>query len=54
MIVVYGKADTQRGRRVRYPDGRGTDRADIVDMLTMDPEARRKVVRMLGEIQAAR
>jgi hypothetical protein len=34
-------------------DGHGDDWADIIDMLTMHPEARRKVVRMLGEIEAA-
>jgi hypothetical protein len=28
------------------------DWADIIDMLTMHPEERRKVVRLLGEIDA--
>jgi len=28
----------------------GDDWADIIDRLTMHPEARRKVVRMLGEM----
>jgi hypothetical protein len=35
-----------------YRDGRGDDWADIIDMLTMHPEARRRVVRLLGEIGA--
>jgi hypothetical protein len=37
---------------MRYRDGRGNDWADIIDMLMMHPEARRKVVRLLGEIGA--
>jgi hypothetical protein len=37
---------------LRYRDGHGDDWADIIDMLTMYPEARRKVVRLLGEIDA--
>ena len=38
---------------MRYRDERGDDWADIIDMLTMHPEARRKVVRLLGELEAA-
>jgi hypothetical protein len=30
----------------------GQDLAEIIDMLTMYPEARRQVVRLLGEIEA--
>jgi hypothetical protein len=37
---------------MRYRDQRGDDWADIIDMLTMDPETRRNVVRLLGEIAA--
>ena len=37
---------------LRYRDERGDDWADIIDMLTMHPEARRKVARLLGEIDA--
>ena len=37
---------------LRYRDTRGDDWADIIDMLTMWPDARRKVVRLLGETQA--
>jgi hypothetical protein len=33
-------------------DKNGQDWADIIDMLTMHPEARRRVVRLLGEIEA--
>ena len=37
---------------MRYRDGLGDDWADIIDMLTMHPEARRRVVRMLAKIDA--
>ena len=37
---------------MRYRDGRGDYWADIIDMLTMHPEGRRRVVRLLGEIDA--
>jgi hypothetical protein len=35
---------------LRYRDGRGNDWADIIDMLTLYPEARLRVARWLGEI----
>jgi hypothetical protein len=35
-----------------YRDQNGQDWADIIDMLTMHPEARRRVVRVLGELEA--
>jgi hypothetical protein len=35
---------------MRYRDQNGEDWADIVDFLTMWPEARRQVVRVLAEI----
>jgi hypothetical protein len=38
---------------MRYRDQNGQAWADIIDMLTMHPEARRRVVRVLGEIGAA-
>jgi hypothetical protein len=37
---------------LRYRDERGNDWADIIDFLTLHPEARRKVVRLLAEIEA--
>jgi hypothetical protein len=37
---------------LRYRDGHGDDWADIIDMLTMHPEERRQVVRVLGELDA--
>jgi len=38
---------------MRYRDQNGDDWADIIDMLTLHPEARRKLVRLLAEIEAA-
>jgi hypothetical protein len=38
---------------LRYRDERGDDWADIIDFLTMWPDARRQVVRLLGEIEAS-
>jgi hypothetical protein len=37
---------------LRYRDERGDGWADIIDLLTMHPEARRRVVRVLAEIDA--
>jgi hypothetical protein len=32
--------------------GRGDDWAEIIDLLTLHPDARREVVRLLGEMSA--
>ena len=45
--------DAISSRLMRYRDGRGGDWADISDMLTMHPEERRRVVRILGDIDAS-
>jgi hypothetical protein len=37
---------------MRYRNQNGQDWAHIIDFLTMHPEARRKVVRVLGELDA--
>ena len=52
-VLIHDLADRDAiaSRLLRYRDGRGDDWADIIDMLTMYPEARRKVVRVLGEIE---
>jgi hypothetical protein len=52
--LIRDQADREAiaSQLVRYRDGRGDDPADIIDMLTMHPEERRKVVRLLGEITA--
>jgi hypothetical protein len=38
---------------LRYRDERADDWADIIDFLTMYPDERRKVVRLLAEIDAS-
>jgi hypothetical protein len=38
---------------MRYRDRNGQDKADIIDFLILNPKARRRVVRLLGEIGAA-
>ena len=44
--------DAVSSQLLRYRDGHGDDWADIIDMLTMHPEERRRVARLLGEIEA--
>ena len=46
------RRDAFSSRLLRYRDERGDDWADIIDMLTLDPEERRRVVRLLAEIDA--
>ena len=38
---------------LRFRDEAGDEMADIIDMLTINPDEWRKVVRMLAEIDAA-
>jgi hypothetical protein len=45
--------DAIAAQLLRYHDGIGGDWADIIDVLTMHPKARRNVVRLLAEIDAA-
>ena len=53
-VLIHDQADRDAiaSQLLRYRDGHGDDWADIIDMLTMHPEARRKVVRLLAEIEA--
>jgi hypothetical protein len=37
---------------MRYRDQNGQGSADIIDLLTMYPDARRRVVRLLSELQS--
>jgi hypothetical protein len=37
---------------VRFGDANSDDRADVIDTLTMHPNTRRKVARLLAEIDA--
>jgi hypothetical protein len=51
-VLIQDQADRDAvaSQLLRYRDGHGDDWADIMDMLTMHPAARRRVVRMLGEM----
>jgi hypothetical protein len=52
-VLIHEQADRDviSSELLRYHDERGDDWADIIDMLTLDPEARRKIVRILGELE---
>jgi hypothetical protein len=54
-VLIRDQADRDAisSRLMRYRDQNGQDWADIIDFLTMHPEARRRVARLLGEIEAA-
>jgi len=47
-----GRPRRNRLPAARYRDERGDDWADIIDFLTMHPEERRQMARMLGELEA--
>jgi hypothetical protein len=51
-VLIRDQADRDAisSRLMRYRDQNGDDWADIIDLLTMHPEARRQVVRLLGEM----
>ena len=53
-VLIHDRADRAAiaSKLMRHRDERGDDWANIIDTLTMDPEARQKVVRLLGEIEA--
>jgi hypothetical protein len=42
------RRDATSSRLMRYRDQNGQDWADIIDLLTMDPGARRRVARILS------
>jgi hypothetical protein len=49
-VLIHDQAyrDAVSSRLLRYRDERGDGLADIIDMLTMHPDARRRVARLLG------
>ena len=53
-VLIRDQADRDAiaSQLLRYRDGHGDDWADIIDMLTMHPEERRRVARLLAEIDA--
>jgi len=52
LIRDQADRDTIASNLLRYRDRNRQDWADIIDMLTMHPKARQKVVRLLSEIEA--
>ena len=54
-VLIHDQADRDAiaSQLMRFRDGRGDEWADIIDMLTMHPETRRMLARMLAEIDAA-
>jgi hypothetical protein len=53
LIHDHADRDAVTSQLLRYRDGHSDDWADIIDMLTMRPEERRRVARRLGEIEAS-
>jgi hypothetical protein len=53
-VLIHDQADRDAiaSQLLRYRDGRGDDWADIIDLLMMYPDARRRLVRVLGELEA--
>jgi hypothetical protein len=53
-VLIRDQADRDAisSRLMRYRDQNGQDWADIIDFLTMYPDARRRVARVLAEINA--
>ena len=53
-VLIHDQVDRDAvaSQLLRYRDGHGDDWADIIDMLTMHPEERRRVARLMGEIDA--
>jgi hypothetical protein len=53
-VLIRDQADRDAiaSQLLRYRDERGTAWANLVDRLTLDPELRRRYVRLLGELEA--
>ena len=54
LIRDFADRNAISSRLMRYRDQNGQDWADIIDFLTMHPEARRQVVRLLAETEAGK
>jgi hypothetical protein len=52
LIRDQAHRDAISSRLMRYRDQNGQDWADMIDFLTMHPDARRRIVRALGELTA--
>ena len=51
-VLIRDDRDEIAQQLLRYGDANGDGWADVIDTLTMYPDVRRKVVRMLAEIDA--
>jgi hypothetical protein len=53
-VLIRDQADRDAiaAKLLRYRDERGTAWANLVDQLSLDPELRRRYVRLLGELEA--
>ena len=54
-VLIQDQADPDAiaARLLKYRDERGTVWADLVDRLSLDPELRRRYVRLLEELEAS-
>ena len=54
-ILIHDQADRDAiaSNLLRYRDVRGAAWADLIDELTLDPELRRRCVRLLGELTSS-
>ena len=52
-VLIRDDRDEIAQALLRYGDANGDGWADVIDTLTMYPDARRQVVRLLAEIDAA-
>jgi hypothetical protein len=54
-VLIHDRADRDAvsSLLLRYRAGHGDDWADIIDFITMNREARQRVVRLLGELEAS-
>jgi hypothetical protein len=52
-VLIRDQADRDAiaSRLMRYRDQNGQDWADVIDFLTMYPDALRRVVRLLGDLE---
>jgi hypothetical protein len=53
LICDQSDRDAIAAQLLRYRDERGTAWANLVDRLSLDPELRRRYVRLLGELEAS-
>jgi hypothetical protein len=54
-VLIHDQADRDAvaSRLMRYRDQNGQDWADIIDLLTMYPEMRRRIVHTIAELDSS-